>query len=277
VTAAANRRTAQQTLTATIAEQTFTATLAALACTYTFTANAPDRGVDTWTVSSDGSDRRVAVTVTPNDGSCAPWKAHSSDKWVSAEPASGTTSATVQIEFDPNNAATARSASVSLTRPDCTGSDCGLTVKVNQSARATFTLNLTLQQGEHLTGTYAGTVTGPNGFSCSIEQSQERVVCPPMTFANGASVQLQVKQTTISSDGNIFAGNTFGCDAITRNSSSRTATCTVNMNADRNVVIGVGCGTICAGLEEAAIHAPAWLARYFFLADPGGAGGDSPE
>ena len=252
VTAAANSRTAQQTLTATIAEQTFTATLEALACTYTFTANAPDVGADTWTVSSDGSDRRVTVTVSPNDGTCAPWRAVSSDKWVSAEPASGTTSATVQIEFDPNNAATARSASVSFTRPDCTGSNCGLTVKVNQSAPAVFTLNLTLQQGQHLSGPYAGTATGPNGFSCSITQRQETVICPPATFANGAAVPLVVKQTTISSEGNIFMNNTSGCDAITHNPSNGTATCTVNMNADRKVVIGVGCSLFCAGLDEQA-------------------------
>lgn len=277
VTAAANSRTAQQALTATIAEQTFTATLAAVACTYTFTANAPDLGNDTWTVSSDGSDRKVTVIVSPNDGSCAAWRAVSSADWISAEPVSGTTSAAVQIEYETNKAAAARSGRVSFTRPDCTGSNCGLIVNVNQSAPAVFTLHLTLQQGHHLSGPYAGTVTGPNGFSCSIGQRDETVVCPPATFANGSAVPLVVKQTTIAIDGNIFANNTSGCDAITP-SANHSATCTVNMNGDRNVVIGVGCSFLCAGLDEPADRVERLAdARYFFLSDPRGAGGDAPE
>src|SRR5688572_13197069 len=150
VTAVPNSRTTPQTLAATIAGQAFTATLAALACTYTFAAHAPDVGADTWTVSSDGDQRAVAVTVSPNDGTCAPWRAVSSAEWISAEPASGTRSAAVQIEYDTNRAASARSGRVSLMRPDCTGSDCGLDVNVNQSAAAVFTLRLTLQQGHRL-------------------------------------------------------------------------------------------------------------------------------
>jgi hypothetical protein len=77
VTAGPNTATAPQSLTATIGGQTFTATVAGIACSYTFSANAPDQNSDIWVVPPDPSERGITVTVTPNDGSCAPWKAAS--------------------------------------------------------------------------------------------------------------------------------------------------------------------------------------------------------
>jgi hypothetical protein len=212
----------------------------------------------------------VTVTVSPNDGSCAPWKAATTADWISLKPASGTTSGTVRIDYTANSAATARSASVAFTRPDCTGPTCGMTANVNQSARATFTLSLTLQQGEHLSGPYSGTVTGPNGFSCAINWSQEMVACPPAAFPNGLTVQLMVTRTSCcDGDGEIFVNNTRGCDAL-KPASRGTATCAVNMTGDRSVVIGVGCMIDCVGYldlagDETSGHKPA-------STDPIGAG-----
>ena len=112
-----------------------------------------------------------------------------------------------------------------------------------------YTLRLTLRQGQNLSGPYAGTVMGPNGFTCAIGQFDQAVVCPAATFAVGAAVPLVVKQTTVASDGNIFVSNTSGCDAITP-APNQAATCTVNMSADRTVVIGVGCAFFCSGLYD---------------------------
>jgi hypothetical protein len=248
VTAEANTGPAPRTMTATIAGQPFAVTLQARACTYAFTANGPDLGNDTWMVSSDAGDRFVTVTVSPNDGTCPAWRANASAGWVAAEPASGTTSARVQIEFDDNDGATPRTGRVSFTPPDCTGSNCGLTVTVSQAGRASFTLKLTLEQGQNLSGPYAGTVTGPNGLTCSIRWNQATVDCPPAAFADGAAVELRVVQTSVPGDGNIFSSNTRGCDAI-RRSPDGSGICTVNMDGDRDVVIGVGCSSACAGFR----------------------------
>ena len=140
VTASPNTTTALQTLTATIAGVTFTASLAAVACTYTFSANRPDQNGNTWIVSSDASQLGVTVTVTPNDGSCAPWKVASSADWITVSPASGATSTTVAINYSANTTPSGnayvlpRIGNVSFTRPDCAAPNCGLTVEVNQGA-----------------------------------------------------------------------------------------------------------------------------------------------
>jgi len=146
VTASPNTTSAQQTLTATIAGDTFTATLSAVACTYTFTANKPDQNGNTWIVSSDASQQGVTVTVTPNDGSCAAWRAASSADWITVSPASGATSTTVAINYSANRAGTgaqppasARIGNVSFMRSDCAAPNCGLTVELNQGPPQTIT------------------------------------------------------------------------------------------------------------------------------------------
>lgn len=98
VTSAATAATTPQTLTATIAGQTFTATVAGVACTYTFLANAPDQNGNTWLAPWDGSQR--GVTVGPNDGSCAAWKASSDADWIVVSPASAAKSTTVRVDYD---------------------------------------------------------------------------------------------------------------------------------------------------------------------------------
>jgi len=99
-----------------------------------FSANAPDQNGNTWIVSADASQRGVTVTVTPNDGSCAPWKAASSADWITVSPTSGTTSTTVAVNYSANTKADARTGNVSFTWPDCAAPNCGLTVGLNQGS-----------------------------------------------------------------------------------------------------------------------------------------------
>jgi hypothetical protein len=228
-------------LTATIAGQTFTATVGA-ACGYTFSANAPDVNGNTWVVTSDSSERGVSVTVTPNDGSCAPWKAVSTADWIAISPTSATTSTTVRIDYTANSTTASRTGIVAFTPPGCTGSSCGVTVGVNQAPRpAVFTLHLTLADGEQLGGPFAGIVTGPNGFSCSNAHSNgQPVPCPAVTFAARSSVTLTVALTLAEpGDHPIFWSS--GCDGETE------STCTITMNADRNVTIAIGCAVCVDG------------------------------
>ena len=77
----------------------------------------------------------MTVSVSPNDGSCAPWKAASNADWITVSPASGTTSTTVRVDYAQNTAAGARTGGVSFMRPDCNAADCGFTVALNQSGR----------------------------------------------------------------------------------------------------------------------------------------------
>jgi len=243
VTASANAATTPQALTATIAGQMFAATVAAVACTYKFSANAPDQNDNTWAVPWDGRERGVTVIVTPNDGSCAPWKTSSNASWLTASPASGTTSTTVRIDDSANDSASARTGTVSFLRPECSGADCGLTVALNQSGRPSFTLRVTLMQGEQISGPYQGIVTGPNDFSCSL--SGAPVSCPPATFPAGSTVPLAVALVhDCCDDRPIFTANTKGCDSF-----AGPSTCIVNMTGNRDVTIGIGCA-ICLPLGE---------------------------
>jgi hypothetical protein len=111
-------------------------------------------------------------------------------------------------------------------------------------------LNLTLMQGENLSGPYSGTVTGPNGFTCTLGLLSRSVSCPPQRFDEGTSVQLQV--TLINAlEGAQPMQWASGCD--TRTSS----TCTVVIHGQKNVTIAVGC-EICYGLfgGEPSLQAP---------------------
>ena len=236
VTVSPNAASTSQSLSATIAGQTFTANVGA-ACAYTFSANAPDLNGNTWVVQSDGSERGVVVTVMPNDGSCAPWRVTSNVDWITVSPTSGTTSTIVRVDYSANNTTASRTGSVSFTRPGCSGSNCGVTVGVNQAAQPTlFTLHLTLALGEVLGGPFAGVVTGPNRFSCSNAHSSTQLTpCPPVAFAAGSAVTLTVTLTLgLPGDQPIFWST--GCDPPYSSS-----TCTVNMNSDRDVTIAIGC------------------------------------
>jgi hypothetical protein len=235
VTVAANG-TRSQVRTATIAGQTFTANVAA-ACTVGFTATGSDA------TGPAAGQRDVSVVVT--NGPCR-WTAASSDSWISVSQTEGTTSTTVKVSYAPNTGGD-RIGSVTFSGPDC-NPQCrtsSMNVVVRQ-ARATSTLSLTLEQGENLSGPYAGYATGPSGFQCALGQRDQRIVCPPLEVPTGTSVTIVITLTVATFDRPIF--RTAGCDSRTTNS------CAVQMNADRSVTIGVGCGTSCSP-EPASVDA----------------------
>ena len=95
-------------------------------------------------------------------------------------------------------------------------------------------LTLTLLQGENLSGPFAGTVTGPNGFTCALAHTEQSKSCPAVQFNNGQTITLQVT-LTVGVPGDRPIWRTLGCDAVTTN------TCSVTMMSDRSVTISIGC------------------------------------
>ena len=100
-------------------------------------------------------------------------------------------------------------------------------------------LTLTLLQGENLSGPFAGTVTGPNGFSCALAWTEQSKSCPAAQFNNGQTITLQVT-LTVGVPGDRPIWRTLGCDAVTTN------TCSLTMTSDRSVSISIGCA-VCGG------------------------------
>ena len=119
-------------------------------------------------------------------------------------------------------------------------------------------LNLTLTQGEQLTGPYTGIVTGPGGFTCSLNSFQS-VTCPTHSFGEGTTVQLLVTLTSPFQVRPIQRAE--GCDTVTAN------TCTVVIHGEKRVTIAIGCEIGCPGLsgaeghEETLLQASASLSR----------------
>lgn len=97
-----------------------------------------------------------------------------------------------------------------------------------------YTLNATFAQGLNISGPYAATLTGPNGFSCSMSQSQQSVTCTPASFTAGTSVQILVTVTIPSFANAAPILSAVGCDSVTNDS------CIVLMNANRAVTIRAG-------------------------------------
>jgi hypothetical protein len=97
-----------------------------------------------------------------------------------------------------------------------------------------YTLDATLAQGLNLSGPHAATLTGPNGFSCSMSQSQASVTCAPVSYTAGTSVQILVTVTIPSFANDAPILSAVGGDSVTVN------TCTVLMNANRAVTIRAG-------------------------------------
>jgi hypothetical protein len=112
-------------------------------------------------------------------------------------------------------------------------------------------LNLTLTQGEHLTGPYSGTVTGPNGFSCTIGYLTEFVSCLRQPFQEGTIIQLHVTLINPLSGARPIK-DAFGCDTVAN------GTCTVVIHGEKNVTIAVGCEIGCSALvgAEPSLQAP---------------------
>jgi len=104
----------------------------------------------------------------------------------------------------------------------------------------TYALRLTLVEGQELSGPHAGTVTGPDGFTCTFGLSKGDGACA-QSFQPGTSVRLTVKLawpgfppgTPVPSDRPIAW--TEGCDSVIG-----ADTCIVNVNSDRKVTIAIG-------------------------------------
>ena len=99
-------------------------------------------------------------------------------------------------------------------------------------------LNLILTQGENLSGPWAGTVTGPSGYSCALSQTDSRVSCAPLVVKDGTALELMVTLAAPLTNLGRPIRSTTGCDAVTAN------VCRLAMNADRSVTISIGC-SIC--------------------------------
>jgi Putative binding domain, N-terminal len=177
------------------------------------------------------------VSVAVTNGPCR-WTAVSSDHWITVSQTEGTTNATVRVNFDQNSGGD-RTGSVTFTGSEC-NPQCrnGSTTVFIRQRRGVVILSLTLTQGESLSGPHAGFATGPNGFSCTLRQ--DPTACPPLQVPAGTSVTIVITLTDGTGDAPIF--RTSGCDSRGGNS------CTVMMNGDRGVTIGLGCA-VCGVLE----------------------------
>ena len=233
VTAAPNG-SQSQTRTATIAGQTFTANLNA-ACTVAFQPAGGDNA------GPGAGDRDVAVVVT--HGPCR-WIASTSDHWITLSQTEGTANATVRVSYAQNTGSD-RTGSVTFTGPACdpTCRSGGTTTVVIRQARPTMsTLSVALGQGAQISGPYAGVVTGPDGFSCSLGSLQQQVSCPALTVPTGTSVTLSVALTSPLGVGAQPLQSSVGCTSATRRS------CTVLVNGDRSVTLRLGCEISCGPL-----------------------------
>ena len=104
-------------------------------------------------------------------------------------------------------------------------------------------LTLTLTQGENSSGPYAGTVTGPNGFTCTLKQSDRNQACPSAQFSDGQTITLNTTLVAgVPGDRPIWRA--VGCDSVT------SSACTLAMTADRSVTISIGCA-ICSDGPQA--------------------------
>ena len=97
-----------------------------------------------------------------------------------------------------------------------------------------YALDVTLVQHQ-LSGPYAAFLSGPNGYTCSLSQTQDSVSCGRASFPGGTTVSLVLTITSppFATEQPIFAST--GCDTVTGGN-----TCRVLMNSDRVVAITVG-------------------------------------
>ena len=106
----------------------------------------------------------------------------------------------------------------------------------SQPTPVMYTLSVTLAQGHELSGPYAATLSGPNGFACVMSQSQNSVTCPAASFPAGTLVPIVVTITVPAFANDVPIWATSGCDSV----NSGRNTCTVTMNANRTVTIQAG-------------------------------------
>ncbi len=189
----------------------------------------------TLSFGSNGGTQNVTLTASPAGCSPQTWTASSSGAGVTVSPTAGSGSATITLAASANTGAAMETSTATIAGQTVTATiDAAPPPPPRPTTRA---LNVTLMQGEALSGPYAGTVTGPNGFSCELRgQSQS---CAPVQFNDGQVITLRV-DLTVGVPGDRPIQRAVGCDVVTANS------CTLTMTADRSVTISIGCA-ICAG------------------------------
>jgi hypothetical protein len=188
---------------------------------------------------STGGSQAVTIAVSPGGCSSPAWTA-SATGGLTVSPVSGSGNAGVTVTA-PVNAGGEQTATATIAGQAITAT---IAAAPKPPHRA---LTVTLLQGEALSGPHAGYVTGPNGFSCTLGQSDAQKPCAPVLYADGATITLTVTVTVLPTDNPIFG--TTGCDTGTYN------TCTVTMNADRSVTIRLGCA-VCGEPEPPAEEPP---------------------
>jgi len=188
--------------------------------------------------ASGGGSQTVTLTAAP--AGCAPstWTASASSAALSVSPASGSGGATITLTAAAN---TGGAQTFTATIAGQT-----VTATIDAASPPPRVLSVTLVQGENLSGPFGGTVTGPNGFTCTLHQI-DSIACPPVQFPDGQTVTLQV--TLIpgeSAPGDTPLFHTTGCDSATISS------CTVTMRGDRSVTLAIGCAVCLNPLTASA-------------------------
>jgi hypothetical protein len=189
---------------------------------------------DAVSFSAGGGSQVVTVAAAPAGCSPSAWTAIANDAGVMVSPASGDGNGVVTVATSTNTTTAAQSHTTTI---------AGQTVTVRQSAPdppARYTLHLTLVEGQTLSGPHAGTVSGPDGFTCTFGLKSGDGACT-QAFTAGTSVRLTVKLAwpffppgaPVPDDRPIAF--TTGCDAVVGGD-----TCLVNLTGDRDVTIGVG-------------------------------------
>jgi hypothetical protein len=207
-------------------------------------------------ISVAGGGGSQAVTIAAAPVGCAPsaWTATANDAAVSVSPAAGDGNGTVTVTVSKNSttgvqshAATIAGQMVRITQsgteptpPEPPAPSPAPPVPPAPPPTVKYTLRLTLVEGQELSGPHAGTVTGPDGFTCTFGLSKGDGACS-QSFPAGSAVRLVVKLAwpgfppgaPVPDDRPISW--TKGCDSVIG-----LDTCVVNVNGDRNVTIGIG-------------------------------------
>jgi Bacterial Ig-like domain (group 2) len=175
---------------------------------------------------ANGGSQAVTVTATPLGCSPSGWTAASAGSGLTFAPAAGDGNGLVMVTATANiGAAQALTATVA-------GEP--LTVTLGAAPPLRRTLSLTLAQGEQLSGPWAGTVTSINGFSCTLNQRDDKVTCPSLTVEDGTKVDLLVSLAPQLAKLGHPMRRGFGCDARTE------SVCTVVLDRDKSVTIEIG-------------------------------------
>jgi hypothetical protein len=204
----------------------------------------------TVSLPSQGGTQTVTLTAAPAGCSPQTWTS-SGAAALTVSPSSGSGGATITLAAGANTGSTAETRTATIAGQTVTAIVAAAPPPPPPTAHV---LTVTLIQGEALSGPYAGTVSGPNGFACAL--SAQSNSCAPVQFDHGQVVTLNVT-LTVGVPGDRPIQRAVGCDTVTAN------TCTLAMTADRSVTIAVGCA-ICFRLAQTPLFTPDALAAATF-------------